>query len=450
MKKAWLTPTNSSLRRMGLSLGECGLDRLAARMAFFFFVTISHLVAYGMWSWSNPICLWFNATEPKNTARVVGATLHFSCCTFVSWRYSTYSQDTKQAPVVTYWLIFLGGRRGEDFSPLTMQSSFYLIHHVVRAPWHLGNSRNTMKGRGPSVSYSIQWRQKRFCNVKFSRFAYRCRCGVCSLRANGKISLQAQSVQEQMMPSCRTNLRNILESSCWVAHRRLYVCSVLLCCSVLLDVCHIIHNYESLFVAHTNLLPQVGYHGNFSWRFFIFLTDRLVTEYSFLSPWVMFFVVCLFAMCVQVCIGGGAGFIGSHLAKKLKADGWYVVCADWKANEFMKPEASQCHDNTAAMLTVPYSRLRLIIFRCSMFFAVLWDATLHVTVVCYAQYCRVAWCVGYPFVSSFSPHELCTYYGYLCSASLAVSVKIQGPPPPPWGYMTMRSVAGCCIMRYQI
>lgn len=40
----------------------------------------------------------------------------------------------------------------------------------------------------------------------------------------------------------------------------------------------------------------------------------------------------------QVCIGGGAGFIGSHLAKKLKADNWYVVCADWKENEFMRPE----------------------------------------------------------------------------------------------------------------
>ena len=43
-------------------------------------------------------------------------------------------------------------------------------------------------------------------------------------------------------------------------------------------------------------------------------------------------------MKIQVCIGGGAGFIGSHLAKRLKAAGWYVVCADWKANEFMEPK----------------------------------------------------------------------------------------------------------------
>eukprot|EP00927_Polykrikos_kofoidii_P039079 TRINITY_DN3350_c0_g1_i2.p1 TRINITY_DN3350_c0_g1~~TRINITY_DN3350_c0_g1_i2.p1 ORF type:complete len:408 (+),score=69.58 TRINITY_DN3350_c0_g1_i2:86-1225(+) len=40
----------------------------------------------------------------------------------------------------------------------------------------------------------------------------------------------------------------------------------------------------------------------------------------------------------KVCIGGGAGFIGSHLAMRLRRDGWYVVCADWKENEFMKPD----------------------------------------------------------------------------------------------------------------
>ncbi|KAG5179637.1 nad-dependent epimerase/dehydratase [Tribonema minus] len=36
-----------------------------------------------------------------------------------------------------------------------------------------------------------------------------------------------------------------------------------------------------------------------------------------------------------VCIAGGAGFIGSHLGKRLKSEGWYVVAADWKTNEFM-------------------------------------------------------------------------------------------------------------------
>ncbi|CAN0335389.1 unnamed protein product, partial [Discosporangium mesarthrocarpum] len=40
----------------------------------------------------------------------------------------------------------------------------------------------------------------------------------------------------------------------------------------------------------------------------------------------------------QVCIGGGAGFIGSHLAKRLKKEGWYVISADWGENKFMRPE----------------------------------------------------------------------------------------------------------------
>jgi len=45
----------------------------------------------------------------------------------------------------------------------------------------------------------------------------------------------------------------------------------------------------------------------------------------------------------RACVGGGAGFIGSHLAKKLKADGFYVICADWKENEFMSPN-DFCHE----------------------------------------------------------------------------------------------------------
>jgi len=40
---------------------------------------------------------------------------------------------------------------------------------------------------------------------------------------------------------------------------------------------------------------------------------------------------------IKVCVGGGAGFIGSHIAKRLKEEGCYVVAADWKENEFMAP-----------------------------------------------------------------------------------------------------------------
>ena len=38
----------------------------------------------------------------------------------------------------------------------------------------------------------------------------------------------------------------------------------------------------------------------------------------------------------KVCVGGGAGFIGSHIAKRLKENGWYVIVVDWKLNEFME------------------------------------------------------------------------------------------------------------------
>jgi len=40
----------------------------------------------------------------------------------------------------------------------------------------------------------------------------------------------------------------------------------------------------------------------------------------------------------RVCVGGGAGFIGSHIARRLKAAGYHVTVVDWKKNEFMAEE----------------------------------------------------------------------------------------------------------------
>ena len=37
---------------------------------------------------------------------------------------------------------------------------------------------------------------------------------------------------------------------------------------------------------------------------------------------------------LKVCVGGGGGFIGSHLAVKLRSEGHWVRCVDWKANEY--------------------------------------------------------------------------------------------------------------------
>jgi len=44
-----------------------------------------------------------------------------------------------------------------------------------------------------------------------------------------------------------------------------------------------------------------------------------------------------------VCVAGGAGFIGSHLARRLKNEGYYVIVADWRENEFMHPN-DFCHE----------------------------------------------------------------------------------------------------------
>ena len=38
---------------------------------------------------------------------------------------------------------------------------------------------------------------------------------------------------------------------------------------------------------------------------------------------------------LRICVTGAGGFIASHLAKRLKTEGHYLVCADWKRNSFM-------------------------------------------------------------------------------------------------------------------
>jgi hypothetical protein len=36
---------------------------------------------------------------------------------------------------------------------------------------------------------------------------------------------------------------------------------------------------------------------------------------------------------LKICVTGSGGFIGSHLARRLKSEGHYIVACDWKRNE---------------------------------------------------------------------------------------------------------------------
>ena len=40
----------------------------------------------------------------------------------------------------------------------------------------------------------------------------------------------------------------------------------------------------------------------------------------------------------KIVVTGAGGFIASHLARRLKAEGHYVRAVDWKENEYMKEE----------------------------------------------------------------------------------------------------------------
>jgi len=46
---------------------------------------------------------------------------------------------------------------------------------------------------------------------------------------------------------------------------------------------------------------------------------------------------------LKICITGAGGFIGSHLAKRLKQEGHFVRAVDWKENEYMK-ESEFCDE----------------------------------------------------------------------------------------------------------
>jgi len=46
---------------------------------------------------------------------------------------------------------------------------------------------------------------------------------------------------------------------------------------------------------------------------------------------------------LKICVTGAGGFIASHLARRLKAEGHYVIAVDWKENEYM-PQDMFCNE----------------------------------------------------------------------------------------------------------
>jgi GDP-D-mannose 3',5'-epimerase len=65
---------------------------------------------------------------------------------------------------------------------------------------------------------------------------------------------------------------------------------------------------------------------------------------------------------MRICVTGAGGFIASHLAKRLKAEGHYVIAADWKTNVHME-KGEFCNEFRLLDLR-NFSNCTLICFEC--------------------------------------------------------------------------------------
>lgn len=52
---------------------------------------------------------------------------------------------------------------------------------------------------------------------------------------------------------------------------------------------------------------------------------------------------------LKICVTGAGGFIASHLAKRLKSEGHYIIGCDWKRNEHMPVRPS------SRLISIAYS-----------------------------------------------------------------------------------------------
>ncbi|KAK9825508.1 hypothetical protein WJX74_002525 [Apatococcus lobatus] len=69
---------------------------------------------------------------------------------------------------------------------------------------------------------------------------------------------------------------------------------------------------------------------------------------------------------LRICVTGAGGFIASHLAKRLKSEGHYIIGCDWKRNEHM-PEEMFCHEFHLVDLRV-YENCKKVVKGCEHVF----------------------------------------------------------------------------------
>ena len=56
---------------------------------------------------------------------------------------------------------------------------------------------------------------------------------------------------------------------------------------------------------------------------------------------------------LKVCVGGGGGFIGSHVAVRLRKEGHWVRCVDWKYNEYFLESGLARIVSSLAVIRIP-------------------------------------------------------------------------------------------------
>ena len=65
-------------------------------------------------------------------------------------------------------------------------------------------------------------------------------------------------------------------------------------------------------------------------------TDKVASEFYEVSKLAKYpFEPYWPAAKLRICITGAGGFIASHLARRLKSEGHYIIAVDWKKNEHM-------------------------------------------------------------------------------------------------------------------